>query len=166
MRSLFVRTAIVILPLVLISCMQPQADTAGLKKAIDEYNSVSMMAMTTNNPDTLAMYYTEDAMEMPPNEAPITGRENIVAWMKKMGEMGVKITAAKFNTTGYDAGGNVGYETGDYEMTMETGQMGTMTDNGKYICIFKKQQDGSWKVQAEIWNSNNPLPGMPMGDKK
>ena len=29
-----------------------------------------------------------------------------------------------------------------------------VTDNGKYLDIWQKQADGSWKVKADIWNSN------------
>ncbi len=166
--KLFARGMMLLIPLFLVSCMQPQADTAGLKKTIDEFNAASIEAMTTNNSAKVAPFYAEDAVSMPPNEGPVKGRENIMAWMKKMGDMGVKIKTAKFSTVESDAAGNVGYEVGEYEMTMEMAPMGEMADNGKYLAIFKKQQDGSWKVHAEMWNSSKPMPSMemPMDNKK
>jgi ketosteroid isomerase-like protein len=30
------------------------------------------------------------------------------------------------------------------------------TDKGKYVTVFKKQADGSWKVVADIFNSDGP----------
>ena len=34
-----------------------------------------------------------------------------------------------------------------------------MKDEGKYLEVWKKQGDGSWKCSADCWNSNLPLPG-------
>jgi ketosteroid isomerase-like protein len=31
-------------------------------------------------------------------------------------------------------------------------------DNGKYMTLWKKQADGSWKVFSEIWNSSVEAP--------
>jgi len=37
-------------------------------------------------------------------------------------------------------------------------------ENGKYVEIFKKQTDGSWKVIVDIWNSD--LPAAASTEKK
>ena len=153
--------------LLLVSCTQPQPDMAGLKKAVDDYNAASIEGMTGGNVEKALAYYADDAVEMPPNEPAVMGRENIKAWQDKMAKAGVKITAAKFNTTSLQTDGNVGYEVGTYDMTMEIPQMGEVKDQGKYIATWMKHQGGSWKVHAEIWNSDNPVPSMNMSmDKK
>ena len=33
-----------------------------------------------------------------------------------------------------------------------------VTDKGKYVTVYKKQADGSWKAVADILNSDMPLP--------
>ena len=33
-----------------------------------------------------------------------------------------------------------------------------VTDKGKYVTVYKKQADGSWKAVADIMNSDMPLP--------
>jgi ketosteroid isomerase-like protein len=45
-------------------------------------------------------------------------------------------------------------------MTM-SGPKGTkpITDKGKYLTVFKKQADGSWKAVADMINSDTPAPG-------
>jgi len=35
----------------------------------------------------------------------------------------------------------------------------TTTDGGKYLSVWKKQADGSWKTEANSWNSDKALPG-------
>ena len=34
-------------------------------------------------------------------------------------------------------------------------------DAGKYITVYERRPDDSWAMARDIWNSNNPLPGMP-----
>ncbi|MGH2567811.1 MAG: YybH family protein, partial [Bacteroidota bacterium] len=109
-------------------------------------------------------YYADDAIQMPPNAPPNKGKEAIRAWISQMMQSGMKITAAKFTSTEVDAGGKVAYEVGDYDMTMTIPEMGEMKDNGKYVAVWKQQQDGSWKVHAEIWNTNVPMQ-MPAVEK-
>jgi ketosteroid isomerase-like protein len=36
-------------------------------------------------------------------------------------------------------------------------------DNGKYLAVWKKQADGSWKAEADTWNSDKALPGVKVG---
>jgi hypothetical protein len=51
--------------------------------------------------------------------------------------------------------GDLAWSTGTY--TQSSSLSGTpSTDHGKYVAVWKKQQDGSWKVQADIFNSDLP----------
>ena len=38
------------------------------------------------------------------------------------------------------------------------GVEGPIPDHGKYIEIWRRQSDGSWKVALDIFNSDLPLP--------
>jgi ketosteroid isomerase-like protein len=48
--------------------------------------------------------------------------------------------------------GDVGYSTGTYTATF-----GETTDKGKYVTIWRKQLDGSWKVVEDMFNSDLPM---------
>ncbi len=53
------------------------------------------------------------------------------------------------------ASGDIGYTIGTFELTVE--QDGTtMITQGKYATIWKRQADGSWKVQVDIFNADGP----------
>ena len=54
--------------------------------------------------------------------------------------------------------GEMGYTTGTYQMDFNdpTGKM--VKDHGKYVTVWKKQKDGSWKVAYDIFNSDLPSP--------
>ncbi|MCH7688187.1 MAG: DUF4440 domain-containing protein [Planctomycetes bacterium] len=55
---------------------------------------------------------------------------------------------------------DIGYVLGTYEATMNDPKGNPRTDKGKYIEIWKKQADGSWKGAADILNSDLPAGGM------
>ena len=158
MRS-FLRNMSFIIPFLLLSCA-PKADVEGLKKTVDDFNAASIDAMTTNNVEKVITYYTDDATQLPNNGEAVKGKENIKAEMEKMMQAGIKMKDVSFTSVEVNAAGDIGYEIGNYNMTMEVAPMVEVKDNGKYVAIFKKQQDGSWKVYAEIWNTNTPLPAM------
>jgi ketosteroid isomerase-like protein len=52
----------------------------------------------------------------------------------------------------YSHSGDLGYSTGTYTATF-----GEMTDKGKYVTIWRKQSDGSWKVTEDMFNSDLPM---------
>ncbi|MGH7983124.1 MAG: YybH family protein, partial [Candidatus Udaeobacter sp.] len=54
--------------------------------------------------------------------------------------------------------GDLAYTTGTYELTMNDASGKPINDRGKYVEVWKKQADGKWKVVADIWNSDLPLP--------
>jgi ketosteroid isomerase-like protein len=71
--------------------------------------------------------------------------------------MGVKdVTLTTMDVGG---GGNTAYETGNYSLTIQPESQAAMTDSGKYVVVWKKQADGTWKLHVDIWNSSMPLPG-------
>ena len=49
-------------------------------------------------------------------------------------------------------GADLGYSTGRYSATF-----GDTTDQGKYVTIWRRQSDGSWKVVEDIFNSDLPI---------
>ena len=52
--------------------------------------------------------------------------------------------------------GELGYTWGRWSNVTYAAD-GTMLDTyGKYVTIWKKQDDGSWKIAIDIWNSEDP----------
>jgi ketosteroid isomerase-like protein len=52
-------------------------------------------------------------------------------------------------------GGDMVYTIGTYTQTMTNPKTKKpMTDTGKYITIYTKQADGSWKAEADTFNSD------------
>jgi ketosteroid isomerase-like protein len=55
-------------------------------------------------------------------------------------------------------GGDMAYSQGTYTMTVTNPKTKKpMTHKGKYLTVYTKQTDGSWKVVAHAFNSDSPM---------
>ena len=55
--------------------------------------------------------------------------------------------------------GDLGYTSGAYEMTFKDATGKPVSDKGKYVTVWKKQKDGTWKVLLDIFNTDLPPTG-------
>lgn len=55
--------------------------------------------------------------------------------------------------------GELGYTSGTYQMSFNDPSGKEATDKGKYVTVWKKQADGSWKVMLDIFNTDLPPAG-------
>lgn len=99
----------------------------------------------------IANLYTKDACLMPPGHPPVSGRENIQKWA----ESSPNLTKFEFqfeDVKGYD---DMAYVRGSYlmEFTPEESHE-PIVDRGKFLEIRRKQDDGSWPISVDIWNSD------------
>lgn len=60
------------------------------------------------------------------------------------------------NAVGVARSGDLGYTSGLYEAKFKS-TAGAAADNGKYLTVWKKEADGSWKVLFDTFNSDRPL---------
>jgi uncharacterized protein (TIGR02246 family) len=115
----------------------------------------------TKDADKFASYYSDDASALMPNAPVINGRENIKAALQPM--FADPNFALAFESTHVEAskGGDLVYSVGTYSMTMSAPKgKKAVNDKGKYLTVFKKQADGSWKAVADMISSDMPVPGV------
>jgi ketosteroid isomerase-like protein len=53
--------------------------------------------------------------------------------------------------------GDLAIETGTFTFTQKPKGSAAITDKGKYMTVWKKQADGSWKLLRDIANSDLPM---------
>lgn len=160
MRTPLALAAAAALSCVLLSCSPKEPDLAGLKKAVDGYNDASKTALMGGDMDKAISYFADDGMEMPPNMPMTKGRDEIKAVWTKMMSSGMKMSAVSFTSLDAQAGGSIGYDVGTYEMTVTGPNMPETKDKGKYVSVWHQMSDGTWKLAAETWNSDMPMPSM------
>jgi ketosteroid isomerase-like protein len=101
-------------------------------------------------------FFAPDARIFPPGEGVIEGLPAIKAYYAKVGfdprDLGWKPAGGELA-----ASGDLGYTFGNSSWPGEDAKGAKVTRTGKYLTIWKKQADGSWRLVADIGNAN-PLP--------
>ena len=131
-------------------------DIAQVRKAIENGNLKFGEAVRQGNGAAIAALYTDDATLMPPNSEMINGKSGIEAFWKGGLEMGIR--DAVLTTVEVLGMGDLACEIGQYKLKIQPGGQAALEDNGKYIVIWKRQADGSWKLHVDIWNTSMPAP--------
>jgi ketosteroid isomerase-like protein len=113
------------------------------------------------DPVRFASYYSAmDAVGLFPNSSPVTGRDDLQGVLATM--MADPNFGLSFQGTRADAsrGGDLVYTVGTYSLTMsDPKNKKPVTDHGKYMTVYKRQADGTWKAVADSINSDLPAPG-------
>ncbi|HEX6715719.1 MAG TPA: DUF4440 domain-containing protein [Pyrinomonadaceae bacterium] len=162
--------SLLVLLLLLVLAMACQTQTVADTHAADEaalrnLDSEWSKAAGARDVDKTVSYYAADAMVMPPNIPSLTTKEAIRGlWQSMLGSAGF---SGGWNATRVEVAhsGDLGYVTGTYEFAERDAGGQPMTDKGKYLEVWKKQSDGSWKCVIDMFSSDLPTAG-PSTDKK
>ena len=138
----------------------PTASSCGTDRhrqggAIREATAVAMQ-MGRETTDWVAYtehYYAPEAVVLPPNTEAVRGREEIISFFDAF----PPITDFQFDQVEVGGARDIAYVYGRYSLTMAAEGEEPVQDTGKYIEIWKRQPDGSWKVALNIFNSDLPL---------
>ncbi len=130
------------------------AEETALKKADADWSK----AAATHDVDKTVSYYATDALVLPPNGTAMTDRAAIRSAWKDMitapgfsgGWTATKVEVAK--------SGEIGYVSGTWEFKWNGPDRKPVSDHGKFVEVWKRQADNSWKCAVDIWNSDVPLP--------
>ena len=136
------------------SAPDPNADRAAINKLREDF----ITAFNAADSPRLAAMYSEDAVLMPQNQEPVMGRTAIETYYKRLYDQvnaKISLTAQELTMIGDDAA----FERGTYVMSITPKPGATpIEDAGKYLVMFQRQPDGSWKATRDIDNSSRPLP--------
>lgn len=150
--------------IIVFSCSIAAQDTGDLKKKMQEMNDELIKALLSEDWQSMISMYTDDAISMPSYEPMLRGKDAILSSGIESQETGFKINEMTLNTMEVYASGDLACEIGTYTINMTVpGMQEAWDDNGKYLTVWQKQSDGSWKIKTEIWNTdNNPWLDMSM----
>ena len=138
----------------LLSCTAEELDVSAARKAIEMQWAVFTAAFSKADAAGVADLYTEDATLLPPNGDSIKGKRGIEEFWK--GGFGMGLKDVTLTTVDVGGSGDTAYEVGKYELKIQPAGQDAMSDAGKYLVIWKRQADGTWKVHVDIWNTNMP----------
>ncbi len=131
---------------------------AALRKTIEAQSAKWAAAYNRQDAAGVAALYTEDAIVLPPNHEMVQGRQAIEVLMNSEFQMGAH-DAVLTTIEVVGMGDDTAYEIGKYTIKIKPEGQPVMTDSGKYMGLFKRQEDGTWLLYRDTWNSSMPMPG-------
>ena len=125
------------------------ADAAAINKIWESYSS----SLNNGDIDSWLSLWTEDGVQMPPNEAAVIGMDQLR--QRNGGGMDLFVIDIEITNEEVEVDGNLAFSRGHYVATFspKDGAQPIPVD-GKFMTILKRQTDGSWKIHRDIFNSN------------
>jgi len=144
-------TLAVLCLLIAVGCAQPAQESseiaAGSQAWAAAFNARDMAAVLD--------LYSADARLLPPNAPMGQGSESVQGVFEEMIAADLSVELDTVETL---AAGDLGHHIGTYVLTAE----GTEVDRGKFMESWRKV-DGAWKMTADMFSSDLPVPGPPEG---
>lgn len=128
------------------------ADEAALRSADENWAK----AAQTKQVAAWTSFYADDAVVLPPNDKMADNRQDIaksIADLLALPELVIGWQPAKVEAA---RSGDLGYVQGTYTASFRNPKGETVNDRGKYLEVWRKQADGSWKCIVDTWNSDLP----------
>jgi ketosteroid isomerase-like protein len=142
-----------VLAVLAVACapVSQQGQTDQDYAAIDAARASFIEAVNAGDMTKAAGIYADDAVVMPSNMPAVRGRlavQEMLGGYPPIGDFRITVTETK---------GGAGLVTvrGQYSMNlMPPGATAAVADTGKFVEVWAKQGDGSWKMIWDIWNTD------------
>ena len=110
---------------------------------IHERSKSCLAAMNRGDIDAVMDHYTDDAILLFSNVAPVRGSEAIRSHWESVADPN---RSASLDTESITVVGDVAYEVGFYGVE----EQGEGTGGGKNVVVWRKGDDGKWRLQVDI----------------
>jgi ketosteroid isomerase-like protein len=131
------------------------AQNKHVERALLKLDEAWSHAAASHNLEKTLSFYMAKSVLLPPNApivtnsrdmraawAPLCDKKTMISWKA------TKVEVAK--------GGDMAYTYGTYMLRMPDGKGGMFEDKGKFVEIWQKQKDRSWKCIVDTFNSDLP----------
>jgi ketosteroid isomerase-like protein len=146
---------IFLLAILVAACSQER--TGSDIEALNTLQKEVDAAIISGDMDRYMRLLTDDAVLMPPNAPSVIGKESIRSWNQAMSKQ-FRIQAYTSVDDEVIVAGEWAFRRATMDWTLApTGGGTAVRDTGKYIIIYKRQPDRSWKVARDIWNSSTQV---------
>jgi ketosteroid isomerase-like protein len=146
-----------------LGCQPAQtADTSAAAKHAIDANNVTWARLTAGgHADSLAELYHPDAVMLPPNMAPVRGKEAIRGFLAVLNSMSSPPPTLAVRAESVWASGPMAVELGRWHFAWPAGAKrppgAPAVDSGKYL-IRWVNENGRWLMVQDIWNSDVAMP--------
>ncbi len=123
------------------------------KQAFKNSDAAYAKAFNAGNAAQVAAIYNKDAIFMMPETPAYKGTKGVRALNQAMIDAGWRNIKLKTIKSGSD--GDLAFNIGSVSMDQPSGG-GTAKVKGKYLDVYQRQRDGSWKIIATMYNTDKP----------
>lgn len=135
----------------LTACQSVPADLSPVDHSEIELSSQKWVETYNKNDwQALAAFFTPGAVMMPPNGLVVQGRDAIAKW-EKDNETDFRIA---FKLEAIEGQEDLAYVRGRSCVFIPDGKGGYSVDVGKFLEVRKRQSNGEWLIEADIFNSD------------
>jgi uncharacterized protein (TIGR02246 family) len=131
----------------------PAPDTQAESQAIRDNEAAWVKDWQAKDVDKITSHFAPDASLLEPMMPAMKGADDIKA------AVGAGLKDPHFSLTFgptlvvVSKGGDLAYTQGTYTMTLSEPKTGNiLIEKGKYVTVYQKQADGSWKAAEDIYN--------------
>jgi uncharacterized protein (TIGR02246 family) len=124
---------------------------------IVESRNIWTEAAKASDAAKIASVYCDDIVLMPPNETSLYGRSEATEWWEEYFE-NFKVTVLNGTERDVRIIGDQAIELWTYMVAIDPVRGGDrIRDDGRSLTVWKREQDGIWRVAETIWNSIRPI---------
>jgi ketosteroid isomerase-like protein len=139
--------------------VQGRTDAVAARRVIDSLNAKLEGWYAAGHADSVASVFAEDVWQMPPNSAPLVGRDSLRSFWANALRGGR--WAFDFESDDVVAADSLAVERGRYtvKFTAAAGSpIPSFEDRGNYVVLWRREGDGHWRV---VWDA--PVSQLPPG---
>lgn len=157
MKKMFVIiAAIVSLTFISSNTICAGDEAEGFKAAVQEIFKTYSAANVAGDTASYMALCDENIVKMGPNRPALFGKAALEEGKRK-GHQKWNYESQDIKIEETQVFGDWGFARGTYTGTLTAKDGGkTINVDGKYLTIFKRQADGSWKIARDCYNSNVP----------
>jgi ketosteroid isomerase-like protein len=147
-----------ILPILLSSCAQPAGSKQSVSDSLEAMDADLQKAVAARDLDKIVNFYADDAVLMPAAEPIASGKAAIREEWHHILEIPDFQNQSNLTRSVISKSGDLAYSMGTYTATLrgEDGQLAK--EPGKWLTVWGRQADGSWRILADMYNTDIPPP--------
>jgi uncharacterized protein (TIGR02246 family) len=156
------RSYLIVVALALVAaCQAEEGDDAADTRARAEIDSLGRQweeAANRGEVERIMEIYAPDAVILPPGGPVIEGSETIRELFRQ--EFERFDTKLAFTTQEIEVEGDMAFRRGRYVWRGTPRLSGqTVETTNKFLEVWRRQPDGSWKISVDMWNPGEPATG-------
>ncbi len=147
----------------IVACQQRPAPLSDADVAeIRRVEQLFVQAQLAGNIDSVLALRTPDIVWLPPGAPFLAGKAALREFLQNSG---IRLTSFRVTPLWTEGRGDLAYNRGKYTSTVVAGA-DTTNEVGKYLQIWRRQNDGSWLIAVDIWNTESSASSSPVTPRR